>query len=119
MRKILGFSIAAAALAALALAIAQPPPRTMEDRVAQLESALATLETRFGLETTRQPNLGGDTGLGMQSRVTALERSLERLATDIQRIDRIADSAAREAASAQRDAMTAQQLARDAAMRAR
>jgi hypothetical protein len=119
MRKILGSSIALAAIAGFALAFAQPRPPTTEERVTALESALATLETRFGLESSRQPTVGGESGLAIQSRVTTLERSLERLAVDIQRVERLADTAVRDAAAAQRDAMTAQQIARDAAMRVR
>ncbi len=119
MRKILGSSIALATVSVLAFAAAQPRPPTTEERVTALESALATLETRFGLESTRQPNLGGESGLALQGRVTTLERSLERLAVDVQRVERLADNAARDAAAAQRDAMSAQQRARDAAMRAR
>jgi hypothetical protein len=119
MRKILGFSIALAALSVLTLAFAQQRPLTTEERVAALESGLATLETRFGLESTRQPTLGGESGVALQSRVTTLERSLERLAVDVQRVERLAETAARDAAAAQRDAMSAQQMARDAALRAR
>ena len=119
MRKLGSYSFALAALSALAFAAAQPPPRTIEERVASLEAALATLDTRLGLESSRQPNIGGESGLALQGRVTALERTLERLAADMQRIDRAADAAARDAASAQRDAMAAQQLARDAQLRAR
>lgn len=112
MRKIFRCTLALAALSVLALAAAQPRPRTIEERVGGLESAVATLETRFGLESSRQPDVGGQSGVALQGRVTALERSLERLAADVQRIDRVADSAAR-------DAMAAQQLARDASLRAR
>jgi hypothetical protein len=112
MRTILFSSIAAATLSAVVFAFAQPPPRTIEDRVASLESALATLETRFGLETSRQPNLGGETGQALAGRVTSLERSLDLLATEVQRVQRLADTAARDAANAQ-------QLARVASMRAR
>jgi hypothetical protein len=119
MRKILGFSIALATLSVLALAFAQQRPLTTEERVSALESALATLETRFGLESARQPTLGGESGVALQARVTTLERSLERLAVDVQRVERVAETAARDATAAQRDAMSAQQMARDAAMRAR
>jgi hypothetical protein len=119
MRKILGFSTALAALSVLALAFAQSRPLTTEERVIALESAVATLETRFGLESSRQPTIGGESGVALQARLTTLERSLERLATDVQRVERLADMAARDAAAAQRDAMTAQQLARDAMMRVR
>lgn len=119
MRKILACSLASAALAALAFAAAQPPPRTIEERIASLEMSVATLDTRLGLESSRQPNIGGESGQALQGRVTALERNLERLTADVQRVSRVADQAARDAASAQRDAMAAQQAARDAAMRAR
>jgi hypothetical protein len=118
MRKVLGPSLALAALAALTLAAAQPQ-QTVEERIAELEVAVATLDTRLGLESSRQPNVGGESGLALQGRVTALERNLERLTADVQRVSRVAEQAARDAASAQRDAMAAQQAARDAAMRAR
>jgi hypothetical protein len=119
MRIILGCSLALAALSALAFAAAQPQPRTIDERIASLEAAVATLDTRLGLESSRQPNLGGESGVALQGRVTTLERNLERLAADVQRASRLADQAARDAASAQRDAMAAQQVARDAALRAR
>jgi hypothetical protein len=112
MRKILRCSSAFAALCVLAHAAAQPPPRTLDERVAALESSVATLDTRLGLESTRPPDLGGESGLALQGRVNALERTLERLATDVQRVERLAENAAR-------DAMAAQQMARDAAMRVR
>jgi len=113
MRTTLGYLGALAAVSLLGLAAAQQPP-TMEERVASLESALATLETRFGLQSTRQPNIGGDTGIGIESRITALERSIERIAADVDRTARLADNAARDAASAQR---LAEQAQRDLAMR--
>jgi hypothetical protein len=91
----------------------------MEERVAALETGIATLETRFGLQSARAPDFGGESGLALAGRVTAMERSLERLAVDVQRVERLADTAARDAAAAQREAMAAQQTARDAAMRAR
>ena len=116
MSKVLGFSLALATLSLLTFAVAQPP-RTMEERIGALESSLATLETRFGLESSRQPNLGGESGVAIAGRVQTLERSLERLTTEVQRVERLADTAARDAAAAQRDAMTAQQMAREASMR--
>jgi hypothetical protein len=119
MHTFLRWSSALAALSALALAAAQAPRPTMEERVASLESSLATLETRFGLQSARQPDFGGESGLALAGRVTAVERSLERLAADVQRVERLADTAARDAAAAQREATAAQQTARDAAMRAR
>jgi hypothetical protein len=112
MRTTLRYCGAAAALSFLTVAASQAPPRTLEERVAALESGLATMETRFGLERSRPPDIGGESGLALAGRVTALERSLDRLAADVQRIERVADAAARDAASAQRDAMEARQLAR-------
>jgi len=121
MRKTLGFSIALTAISFLALSYAQAPSpaRTPEERITALEKSLATLETRFGIESTREPNVGGVSGVALENRVTALERALDRLASDVQRVERVADTAMRDAANAQRDAMTAQQMARDAALRAR
>jgi hypothetical protein len=75
-----------------------------------LETQLATMETRFVLEGTRVES--GESSLALAARVTALERALGRLSTDLQRVER-------EAAQARRDASAAQQAARDAAMRSR
>jgi hypothetical protein len=121
MRIALRCSGAIGALAAVALASAQEPLRapTLEERIVTLERDLAAIETRVGLESTRAPTFGGETGTALAGRVDAVERSVERLVADIQRIERLADSAARAAAEAQRDATAAQQAARDAAMRAR
>jgi hypothetical protein len=114
MRKTLRCSSALAALSVLAFAAAQPPPRTIEERVAALESGLATLDTRFGLQSTRPADLGGESGVALAGRVTALERALERLTADVERVARVAETAARDAATAQR---TAEQAAREAALR--
>jgi hypothetical protein len=114
--------IAAAAVAA-ALAVAQEPlrgTRTIQERVTDLEATVATIETRLGLERSRPAPLGtGESGQALAARVDSLERSLERLASDLQRVERLADNASREAAQAARDASAAQQAARDAALRAR
>jgi hypothetical protein len=122
MRTTVRYSTTMAALAVVTLAAAQEPLRapTLQERVDTLERQVATIDTRFGLETTRPANLGiGETGVGLASRVDALERSLERLAADVARVQQLADNAARDAQQAQREAMSAQQTARDAAMRAR
>ena len=112
-----------AALAAVALAAAQEPvraPRTIQERVADLEANVATIETRLGLQSSRPSNLGtGESGAALAARVNGLERSLERLAADLTRVERLADNAARDAAQAARDASAAQQAARDAALRTR
>lgn len=112
MRTTLRCSGALAALSILTLAAAQPPPRTTEERVAALESGLATLETRFGLQASRPIDIAGESGAALSARVAALERSLDRLSTEVQRIQRVADTAARDAANAQRDAVEALRAAR-------
>ena len=107
-----------AALAVLATGSAQSPARepTLEERVLAIERNVASLSTRFELrETARAP--GGDAALA--ARVDELERTVNRLATDLRRIESTADNALREASQARRDAQDAQREARDAAMRVR
>jgi uncharacterized coiled-coil protein SlyX len=98
---------------------AQEPPSTVEQRLAALEAGLATLDTRLGLERARPTDLAGQTDLGLSARITELERAVDRLAADLQRVERLADSASRAAGQAQRDAERAEQTARDALLRAR
>jgi hypothetical protein len=119
MNDTLRWAAAAAALCTLALAAAQPPAPSLDERVATLEADFASLDTRFALQSARPNGLGGESGITLVARVTDLERSIERLANDVQRVERLADSAAREAAQAARAAMAAEQTARDAALRAR
>jgi hypothetical protein len=122
MRTIVRYAMTMGALALVTLATAQEPLQgpTLQERVAALEANVATIETRFGIESTRPRNLGnGETGVALAGRVDALERSLQRLAGDLMRVEQLADNAAREAAQARRDATTAQQAARDAALRTR
>lgn len=116
----LAVGAAAAALAWLTVAQDAPDERpTVEERLAALETAVATLETRLNLERTRPGENPAQTEVALAGRVTAIERTVERLTTDLQRAERLADNAARAAADAQREAQRAQQAARDAAMRAR
>lgn len=89
----------------------QPRAPTLEDRVAALESSIATLDTRLELERTRVGDNPGQTDLALSGRVQTLERNLDRLMTDMQRVERMAEDAARAANAAQR---TAEQAARDA-----
>ena len=117
-------AVAAAGFAAALAwaAFAQEAPREqspIEQRIAALESAVATLDTRLALERSRPGRDAGQSEVALSARVTALERTVERLAADLQRTERLADNAARAAADAQRQAMRAEQLARDAALRAR
>jgi hypothetical protein len=121
MRITLRYAAALAALAILALTSAQEPQRarTLEERIVELERGLATIDTRFGIQSARLPDLGGESGAALAARVDAVERAIERLGNDLQRVDRLADTAARDAAQAQRDATAAQQTARDAALRTR
>ena len=102
--------LAAALLASLALA-QQPRAPTLEERVTALEASIATLDTRLELERTRVGDNPGQTDLALSQRVQALERNLDRLMTDMQRVERMAEDAARAASAAQR---TAEQAARDA-----
>lgn len=113
--KLIAGSIAVGVLGAV---LAQPPAATLEERVRALESAFATLDTRVA----RQPSRTGTTGesdIALSGRITELERAVERLASDVQRAERLADNASRAASEAQRAATSAQQAARDAAMRTR
>jgi len=115
---------AVAALICLTFAAAQPPPQgqrapTLDERVGALERELASLGTRFELRNSAVPSALGGT---LEPRVADLERTLDRLAVDLQRVERQADSAFREASDARREAMNASRDARDArdaAMRAR
>jgi hypothetical protein len=106
-----------AAITVACVAFAQEP--TIDERLTALETGLARLDTRLGLATARPPDSAGQSDLALVARITDLERSIERLTADIQRAERLADSAARAAADAQRTATSAEQAARDAAMRAR
>jgi len=108
-----------AALVLVTPALAQPPtnPPPLEQRVTALEKELASVSTRLGLRESLGGNTASDAGLAV--RVTTLERTVERLTTDLQRVERLADAAARDASQARSDALAAQQIARDAALRAR
>jgi len=89
----------------------QPRAPTLEERVTALEASIATLDTRLERERTHDGDNAGQTDLALSGRVQALERNLERLTTDMQRVERMAEVAARAANAAQR---TAEQAARDA-----
>jgi hypothetical protein len=114
-------SVAAAALIYLTLATAQPPPQdqrgpTLDDRVGVLERGVASLTTRFELRDAASPPVAGGS---LEPRIAALESALDRLAVDLQRVERQADNAQREASDARREAASAERAARDAAMRVR
>lgn len=102
--------LVAVLLASWALA-QQPRAPTLDERVAALEASVATLDTRLERERTRVGDNPGQTDLALSGRVQALERNLERLTTDMQRVQRMAEDASRAASAAQR---TAEQAARDA-----
>jgi methyl-accepting chemotaxis protein len=109
--------VALAALAALPMARAQPgAPPTLEERVTALERQVARLDTRFERESAVRPATA-DNNATLAARINQLERSLERLAADMQRVQRQADDASRAASQAARDAQSAQQLAREVSMR--
>jgi hypothetical protein len=112
LRRYLVF-VAAALSASLALAQEPIRPRapTLEERVTALESSVATLDTRLGLARSRIGDDAGQTELALSGRIQALERLVDRLSVDLQRVQRTADDALRAADAAQR---TAEQAARDA-----
>jgi len=104
----------AASLVVVALAQqprGQQPGPTVEERVSALEASLASLDTRLQLERTRVGDDAGQNELALAGRVQNLERLVERLTIDVQRVQRTADDAARAAGAAQR---TAEQAQRDA-----
>ena len=116
------YFLVTAAIAVACVALAQEPRPagpTIDERLAALEAGIARLDTRLGLATTRPQDSAGQSDLALAARVTELERAVERLASDIQRVERLADGATRAASDAQRTATSAEQSARDAAMRAR
>jgi len=123
MRKSIPYLGAAAAAVAFAcLSFAQQPRpqgQTIDERLAAVEAGLATLDTRLGLATARPQDNAGQSDAALAGRITTLERELDRLTVDIQRVERLADSAVRAASDAQRAATSAEQAARDAAMRIR
>ena len=120
---------AAAALVYLSFAAAQPPvqgppgnrPPTLEERVAALERGLASVTTRFEIRESAVPpsQSGAQNAAAFESRVSNLERSIDRLQQEIQSVQRAADSASRDAGDARRAAQSAENLARDAQLRAR
>lgn len=121
MRKFIPY-VATAAMAFACLSFAQQPRSqgpTVEERLAAVEAGLATLDTRLGLASARTQSNAGQSDVALDGRITTLERELDRLAVDIQRVERLADSAVRAANDAQRSATSAEQAARDAAMRIR
>jgi hypothetical protein len=101
--------------AGVALAYAQPPPQpSIDERVAALEREVARIGTRTQLH---ESTASTDPSIALSGRLDQLERTVGRLSSDLQRIERQADNALRNAAAAQRTAEDAQRLARDAALR--
>lgn len=133
-RKIAARLAAAAGLAYLSFAAAQPPaqppagakPPSLEERVAALERGLASVTTRFEVREAAAPSSlsGVQNRSALEARVGGLERSLDRLQQELQSAQRAADgaqraadSASRDAAAAQRTAQSAENAARDALQR--
>jgi len=88
---------------------------TLEERVEELERAVASLDTRLAARTTGR-NAEAPTPL-LEQRVTQLERSVAMLRADLQRIERTANAALQTATDAQRTAANAEREARAAASR--
>lgn len=93
---------------------------TLEERIAQIERDVASLDTRIELRGTLDSGSAAASGAAATAaRVEQLEQSLERLTAELQRVERETNAALREAMLARREATAAQQLARDAANRQR
>ena len=118
-RHVVSVAALAAALAVFSIVAAQVPHQSIDERVTALERQLASLDTRFGIRSAADPAGTADRDNALSARVAALERTLERLTVDLQRVERQADNALREAGEAQRSALDAERTARDAASRIR
>ena len=119
MRKTLRYAAALAALGVLALTKAQEPLRapTLEERICDARAEASPPwrhASAFRARACRTSAARAPPAL--VARVDAVERSIERLANDLQRVDRLADTAARDAAQARRDATLRSKLS-DAAAR--
>ncbi len=120
---------AAAGLVYLSFAAAQPPPPsqpgarppTLEERVTALERGLASVTTRFDIrESATPPSQSGlQNTAAFESRLSNLERLVDRLQQEMQSVQRAADNAQRTADSASRTAQSAENTARDALLRTR
>ena len=117
-RHVVSVAALAAALAVFSIVAAQVPHQSIDERVTALERQLASLDTRFG-RSAADPAGTADRDNALTARVAALERTLERLTVDLQRVERQAGDALREAGEAQRSALDAERTARDAASRIR
>ncbi len=84
-------------------------PLTIEERLASLESQLATLDTRLDTRTTAGlGSLGSeDARLAAQIRIDALEREVSGLTREVRDLSRQVAAAQREASAARREASTA------------
>ena len=82
---------------------------TVEERLALLESQLATLDTRLNTRTTAGAgSLGAaDAGLTVQIRIDALEQEVGNLTREVRDLNRQVAAAGREASAARRDARDA------------
>jgi hypothetical protein len=91
---------------------------TLEERVAELERAVAGIDTRLTARTTGRPEQGQALNAAvLEQRVAQLERTITMLRADIQRTEQTAAAALRTASDAQRTAASAEREARAAASR--
>lgn len=93
----------------------------LEERIRDLEGAVAALDTRLQARTTTGAGSLATSvaGLSMQGRVDDLARQVESLTRQVSTLQRQVEQAGREAASAAREADAARRDARDALSRAR
>jgi predicted nucleic acid-binding Zn-ribbon protein len=102
----------------IALGQETKPEDVMNARISQLEEQVANIDNLLHLRTDTpgiQDRANRD--YNVETRLTALERSLAQINNQLQDLQRQMSDAVRMASQAQSDAQMAQQLARDAASR--
>ena len=89
----------------------------LDERIAELERAVASLETQLVVRTP-EPVIGPSSGdMQVERRLAELERNVDRLLLQLQRTEQAAQSAQRDASQALRTAQAAERAAMNAARR--